>query len=148
MMLPQARRTCSSCLRFMREPPVDLPALPRREDAAERAALAEASPLLPWIEQEGTDLIPLQLQDAAPFHDRRRRALKAPPPARLPGSLEAGPGGIPVDGIRNGPRKREAPPIYLFMALHGAKCSTPRNGDQKREKGRRGRSSKLSILAP
>ena len=145
-MLPQARRMCSSCLRFMREPPGDLPALPRRKDPAERAALAEAPPLLPRIKQEGTDLIPLQLQDAAPFHNRRRRALKAPPPARLPGSLEAGPGGIPVDGIRNGPRKREAPPIYLFMGLHGAKCSTPGNGDQKRERERRGRSSQLSLF--
>jgi hypothetical protein len=35
---------------FMCDPPIDLPTLPRREDAAERAALTEAAPLLPRIE--------------------------------------------------------------------------------------------------
>jgi hypothetical protein len=48
-----------------------------------------------------------------------------PAPARGPGTLDTDPEGIPVNGVDNGPRKRKAPSIYLFMGLHGKKCSIP-----------------------
>jgi hypothetical protein len=117
-------------LRFMRELPVDLPALLWREDATERATLTEATPLLPRIEQEEADSLPFQIQNSAPFRHRRRRGLTEPPSARGPGALETEPGGIPVDGVHNGPRKRKTPSIYLLMGLHGRKCSTSEAGTQ------------------
>ena len=122
--------SCSSCLMFMCDPPIDLPTRPRREDAAERAALTEAAPLLPGSSKRRRIASPFPLQDAAPFCHRRRRALEGPPPARGPRSLEASPGRILVDGLDDGPGEREAPLIYLVMGLHGRKCSTPERSIQ------------------
>ncbi len=129
-MLPQARRRCSSCLRFIRKPPVDLPALPGRKDPAEWAALPKATPLFPRIEQDRTDRFPLHPEDAAPFLHSRRGGLPAPALARHPGALEPHPGGIPVDGLDNGLRQRQAPLIDLFVRFHGYERSTSENSDQ------------------
>ena len=129
-MPPQARRMCSSCVMFMRELPVDLPALPRYEDAAERVALTETASLFSRIQQEKTNRFPFAFQDAAPFRYCRRWSLKLPPSARGPRALEAGPGGIPVNGIHNSARERKAPSIDLLMGLHGSKCSTPEGSTQ------------------
>lgn len=132
-MLPHARRIYSSCLRFMRELPVDLPALPRREDAAEWVTLTEAAPLTSRVQQEKTDGLPFQLQDATPFRHRRRRGLKLPPPGRGPRVIQTGPVRIPVNGINNSRRKRKAPSIDLLMGLHGGKCSTPEDGTRSED---------------
>jgi hypothetical protein len=115
---------------FMRKPPENLPALLAREDATERTALAEATPLLPRVEQQETNCPPILFQDTAPFHHRWRRTPEGPSLARGPCSLKAGPGRILVDGIDNGPGKREAPLIYLFMGLHSVQCSIPKRGIQ------------------
>jgi hypothetical protein len=138
---------CSSCLRFMRDPPVDLPALSGRKDPAERAALAEAPPLLPRIEQVWADRLPLQPQDATPFLHRRRRSLLIPPPARGPSPLEIDPGRIPVDDIGDGLRQREAPSIYLFMGLHSIESSIRESGDQHPFGSQRSESQSLRGLS-
>jgi len=59
-----------------------------------------------------------------------------PPPATESPETTAGMwpgpdrGGIPIDGLGDGPRQREAPSIYLFMVLHGIESSTRGSGDQ------------------
>jgi hypothetical protein len=65
--------------------------------------------------------------------------------------IETGPVRIPVNGIDDSPRKRKAPSIYLFVGLHGGKCSTPENDSQSEDAWLRrfglGRNRRLGVHA-
>jgi len=135
-MLPQARRTCSSCLRFTHEPPIDFPAFSGRKDAAKRATLAKAASLFARVEQNVTDSFPLKFQDPAPLLHGGRRGLPPPPLACSSGTLEAPPGRVPVNSLGNGSRHHEAPLINLFVSLHSLKCTTAESGEQSPAVGR------------
>ena len=105
---------------FTRESPVNLPALPGREDATEGIALAKALSTLSRIEKGGPDFRPFPLQYVVPFRDRRRWGVEQPPGARPPRSGKARQRRIPVDGLGDNLRQGEAPAVDFFVRLHGA----------------------------
>src|SRR5450830_216245 len=83
--LPPARKTCSSCFRFMGsclkqirlggKTTIDIPSRSWGENAAKRTALPQTSPLFAFIQQNRTHLVPFLVQDNQPFSQGGRRGI-------------------------------------------------------------------------
>src|SRR5260221_489195 len=119
-MAPAARRICSSSSRFI---PcglaIDLPALDRSEDSAERVVLTQAFSFLGFVEQNASDFGPGALQDRHPLH-RRKVAPLDPSRTDLPGMLESLPHGIAIDLRHDAAGHRQAAPVDGVVRLHDA----------------------------
>jgi hypothetical protein len=107
----------------MIKPPIDVPSLPDRKDATERAALAQSSPLLPLIEENGTDHGPVVFEKSLPFAKGWSGVFRHPSAAKASGFPESRALRIPVYARNDGDGKRKTPLINIFMTPHVGRLS-------------------------